>query len=73
MQKRLEKQNHWNQILSRWEQYEGTKVEFCRAEGISMNTFDYWKRKLSRGTDESKNQDSTPAFIPVQITEHRPV
>ena len=47
-----------------------TPAAFCRREGISNKAFWRWKRKLSQSRQPA---DAPVAFLPVTVTDGRPV
>ncbi len=49
-------------LISRFERGEKTLKEFCRVEGISKSTFEYWRRKLR--TKSSEPQSSFQQILP---------
>lgn len=42
-----EKAKAWRARLARAAEYSGTNREYCKAEGLSIHTFAYWKHKLA--------------------------
>lgn len=53
------KQQFWNNHIEEWTASGLTQVEYCRLHGISIKSFEYWKRK-------SKNT-SAPALVEVPL------
>ena len=48
--------NEWEKLFSRFEQGVQTRKNFCLSQGVSLSTFDLWRRKLRGKTaqhDES--------------------
>ena len=48
--------NEWEKLVSRFEPGVQTRRDFCLSQGVSLSTFDLWRRKLRGKTaqpDES--------------------
>ena len=48
--------NEWEKLVSRFEQGVQTRRDFCLSQGVSVSTFNLWRRKLRGNTaqhDES--------------------
>jgi hypothetical protein len=61
----------WQQRLQRFEQCELTVAAFCQVEGVSVASFQQWRRILGR-RPTARRQARPPAirrqtFVPVQI------
>lgn len=41
-----DKRTAWARRLKAWERSGQTRVAFCAAQGLSVSTFDYWRRTL---------------------------
>jgi len=54
----------WSERLSRFAAADLSVAAFCAAEGVSVNSFFYWKRQLA---DPSAPPDADPLFLPVRI------
>jgi hypothetical protein len=65
------KRQVWQQRLQRFEQCEFTVSAFCQAEGVSVASFQQWRRILGHHpvARRSARQTSTSrqAFLPVEI------
>lgn len=65
------KQQVWQQRLQRFEQGELTVTAFCQAEGVSVASFQQWRRNLGHRPVARRcaRQTSTrrQAFLPVEI------
>ena len=57
--------NEWEKLFSRFEQGVQTRKSFCLSQGVSLSTFDLWRRKL-RG--ETAQQDES-MFVEVSQAE----
>lgn len=61
----------WQQRLRRFEQCDLTVAAFCQAEGVSIGSFQQWRRILGRRpvARRGARQTSTSrqAFLPVEI------
>src|SRR5262245_14298491 len=60
----------WSQRLARFAAADQPIVAFCAAEGVSVNSFFRWKRRLSA---PSAAPDAQPRFLPVRVTTPSPV
>jgi transposase len=54
----------WAERLARFASAEQSVAAFCAAEGVSPNSFFYWKRQLAAPVAP----DAGPLFIPVRVT-----
>jgi hypothetical protein len=59
----------WVERLARFATAEQSAAAFCAAEGVSTNSFFYWKRQLA-GPGAS---DAEPCFLPVRVSPPNPV
>ena len=68
--KRAAKQEAWKRILSEHKRSGLSARQFCKAKGIPVQTFYWWKRRLSNfggnGKPESKKRKS---LVPVVVFE----
>jgi transposase len=60
----------WAQRLSRFAAAEQSAAAFCAAEGVSPNSFFYWKRRLA---GPAVAPDAGPRFLPVRVAPPSPV
>jgi hypothetical protein len=60
----------WVERLTRFATAEQSVVAFCAAEGVSVNSFFYWKRRLA---GPAGAPDAEPCFLPVRVTSPAPV
>jgi transposase len=60
----------WVERLARFATAEQSVAAFCAAEGVSPNSFFYWKRQLA-GLAVAPNAE--PRFLPVRVTPAAPV
>ena len=66
------KRQVWQQRLRRFEQCELTVAAFCQAEGVSVASFQQWRRVLghrpaARRYARQASTKSRQAFLPVEI------
>ena len=48
--------SEWEKLISRYEHTGQTRKEFCLSQGVSLSTFDLWRRKLrGRTTEQSES------------------
>jgi transposase len=59
----------WSERLARFSAAEQSVAAFCAAEGVSPNSFFYWKRQLA----PSSPPDAAALFLPVRVTSAAPV
>jgi hypothetical protein len=60
----------WRQRLARFAQTAQSVAAFCAAEGVSVNSFFYWKRQLAT---PAAAPDAPPLFLPIRVTPFVPV
>jgi hypothetical protein len=60
----------WAERLARFATAEQSVVAFCAAEGVSVNSFFYWKRKLAGPAAVAA---AGPCFLPVRVAPSAPV
>jgi hypothetical protein len=60
----------WVEGLSRFPASGLSVTAFCAAEGVSPNSFFYWKRQLAIPTVASETE---PRFLPVRVSAAAPV
>ena len=69
------KEKLWQGHISGWKRSSMGIREYCQSQGISKDTFYYWRQKISSGSSHRKI-DRSPmkpsAFVPVTI-ESRPI
>lgn len=64
-QTKAEREIFWTAQLSESQQRSGTLEEFCRERGLSISTYQNWKRRL---TQKKKALPKPPAaFVPIQV------
>ena len=53
----------WRRRLARYQKGSQSAPDFCKAEGVTLSTFYWWKRTLSAAEDQEvgKAAESTPA------------
>jgi hypothetical protein len=71
----IEKETKWRGHLERANARTGSLEKFCRDEGLSLATLNYWRKKLNEDSGTSmpavitRARPKAPQFIPVQLTE----
>ncbi|HKB35463.1 MAG TPA: hypothetical protein VKD72_03355 [Gemmataceae bacterium] len=60
----------WAERLARFATADLSVAAFCATEGVSPNSFFYWKRQLAAPPSAP---DAGPLFLPVRITPAAPV
>lgn len=58
---RQEKVRYWRRHIAKAAAYAGSQQSYCRAEEISLHSFQYWKKKFA---DESRQERSVKALLP---------
>lgn len=56
-----EKRNCWQEHIQAWKQGGLSQVDFCKAKGLALSTFQYWRKKMDQ---ESHHP---PRFYPVTV------
>ena len=56
----------WADRLARHSASHVSVAAFCASEGVSVNSFFYWKRLLASSTPPSTS-DAEPRFLPVHV------
>ena len=59
--------SEWEKLISRFEQASQTRKNFCLSQGVSLSTFDLWRRKL-RGRTAHQGESMF-----VEVSEVEPV
>ena len=60
--------NEWQELVSQFERSGQSRKAFCSSQGLSLSTFDLWKRKL-RGTPARREEDGESMFVEVAQVE----
>lgn len=55
----------WSERLDRFASARLSVVAFCKSEGISLQSFYYWKRKLAK--DPALSDPDAPRLLPVHV------
>ncbi len=63
-----EKEEFWRLVLQEFEKFDGTARAFCRREGLAVNSFYSWRKKIAE-RDAERNGESSANFVPVKIVE----
>ena len=58
---RIERRRHWADQVERWRESGLTQRQFCKNEGLPIERFGAWKRRLER---ESQSESSLVAVPP---------
>lgn len=66
---RAETAERWRDRLARWRRSGCSISQFCRNEKLTQAAFFNWKKKLAGSSPSAttQSQNSTPAFLPVQV------
>ena len=57
--------SEWEELISRFERTGQTRKNFCLSQGVSLSTFDLWRRKLRARAVE----DNESMFVEVSQVE----
>ena len=60
--------NEWQQLVSQFERSGQSRRAFCSSQGLSLSTFDLWRRKL-RGTPARREESGESMFVEVAQVE----
>ena len=60
---RMKSKKEWEIIIERWRESGLSQTDFCRMEGLTIQTFGKWKSYH----EKSKSKISPQSFLPVQI------
>ena len=60
--------SQWRELVSQFERGGQRRKEFCSSQGLSLSTFDLWRRKL-RGTPGQREHSSESMFVEVAQVE----
>lgn len=58
--KKSTKQEYWQQHITAWRSSGLSQRQYCAREGLAVQTFGYWQRKL-------KQETSRPIFYPLTV------
>ena len=59
------KRAYWQQQMDDWQASGKTQVSFCAERSLNKNTFAYWRKRLTKSTQQA--DISTTGFLPVHI------
>ncbi len=57
-----DKQRLWSAHVQAWQCGGDTQAAYCRAHGLSLASFGYWRRKLA-----GQAQPVSPAMLPIRV------
>ena len=60
---RTEKMEKWQNHMDAAAVFPGTFQYYCQDHGLSISTFQYWRKKLSN----TKERAAAPAFVPIKL------
>lgn len=60
--------SEWRELVSQFERGGQSRKAFCSSQGLSLSTFDLWRRKL-RGTPAQREHGSESMFVEVAQVE----
>lgn len=73
------KEQRWQQLIADWKTSGQSRAAFCRARQLSVNTFDFWRRELTRRDAATASPTLSPAppgksvLLPITITTAAPL
>jgi transposase-like protein len=56
-----DKQRVWSAHVQAWQSSGDTQAAYCRAHGLSLASFGYWRRKLAG------HAQPAPALLPIRV------
>jgi hypothetical protein len=56
-----QKKTYWQEHIKSWRQSGLSQADFCKARSLALSTFQYWRRKISQGSNDS------PRFYPLAV------
>jgi hypothetical protein len=71
---RADREQHWRDIVARWEKTGQTQTRFCRQRGISVFAFRWWRHRLMN-EPKRRGAERRPSvsFLPVQVVDAQPL
>ena len=57
----------WRERIERFRKHQGSRSEFCRREGVTLNSLSYWLRKLTDSGLPISRERPQSAFAAVEI------
>lgn len=57
-----DKERVWSAHVQAWQSSGATQAAYCRAHGLSLASFGYWRRKLA-----GHAQPASPAMLPIRV------
>ena len=60
--------NEWQELVSQFERSGQSRKAFCSSQGLSLSTFDLWRRKL-QGTPARREESGESMFVEVAQVE----
>jgi len=67
-----EKEKFWHQQMSMANKFSGSHRAFCKAQGISVHSFAYWRQKFERQRKQVKSLVPSP-FVQLVVEKPMPV
>jgi transposase-like protein len=64
--------DHWRQHIEDWSRSGLGQQAYCREQGLKYHQFHYWRKKLSR-TSNQESPPRTTALVPVRYQPQSPV
>ena len=62
---RLELKTFWNNHLRQWKETSLSQAQYCKKNGLLVQRFGYWKRKLMTNTNTLPTQSNSFVQLPV--------
>ena len=71
MADRSSKLAHWRAQFDAWQNSGLTRAAWCAREGISLSTFDHWRREVRRAEPRSQRKGTALQLVPVRVAAAR--
>jgi hypothetical protein len=66
--KHADKERYWRAQMAAADRFPGSQQEFCKSQGLSLNTFQYWRKKFNRSRESHQTQARKPSpFAEVEV------
>ena len=68
VRKHIDKEKYWRAQMAAAAGFPGSQQEFCKSEGLSLNSFQHWRKKFSQEMNADQVQALKPSpFVAVEV------